>query len=261
MVKAQKSYQVVAGLDYNFIGPGNRPFRLTTEAYYKGLRDVDVYDIDNVKIRYAGNNNAKAYATGIEMRLFGELVKDAESWLSIGFMRTKEDLQGDHYYTYTNAAGEIITANSADQVPKDSIRNEVGYVRRPTDRLITVGIFLEDYLPTNKNFKVHLNMLYGSNMSYNIPNSVKYRNALTIEPYIRVDIGFSALLLSEKSKRRSHSPFRDFENIWASFEVFNLIDRPNTISYQLIKDFANNIYSIPNRLTPRLVNFKIVGRF
>ncbi len=104
-------------------------------------------------------------------------------------------------------------------------------------------------------------MLYGSNMSYNIPNSVRYRNALTIEPYIRVDVGFSAQLLSEKSKRRSHSPFRNFQNIWASFEVFNLIDRRNTISYQLVKDFSNVVYSIPNRLTPRLVNFKVVARF
>ncbi len=261
VVKAQKSYQLVAGMDYNFIGSGNRPFRITTEAYYKSISDVDVYDVDNVKIRYAGNNNAKAYATGIEARLFGELVKDAESWLSIGFMRTRENIDDDHYYQYKNAAGEIITAKSTDQVPVDSIRNEVGWLRRPTDRLITVGLFLEDYLPTNKNFKVHLNLLYGSNMSYNIPNSVKYRNALIIEPYIRADIGFSAQLLSERSERRSHSPFKDFQNIWASFEVFNLIDRQNTISYQLIKDFANNVYSIPNRLTPRLVNFKIVARF
>ncbi len=104
-------------------------------------------------------------------------------------------------------------------------------------------------------------MLYGSNMSHNIPNSVRYRNGLIIDPYIRIDMGFSAQLLSEKQARRSHSPFKDFENIWASFEVFNLIDRPNTISYQLIKDFANNVYSIPNRLTPRLVNFKVVARF
>ncbi len=260
-VKAQKSYQFVAGMDYNFIGSGDRPFRLTTEAYYKSMRDVDVYDIDNVKIRYAGNNDAKAYATGIEARLFGELVKDAESWLSIGIMRTRENLNNDFYYTYKNAAGQVITAQSTDQIPVDSTRNDVGWLRRPTDRLITVGLFLEDYLPTNKNFKVHLNLLYGSNMSYNIPNSVKYRNALIIEPYIRADIGFSAQLLSERSIRRSHSPFKDFQNIWASFEVFNLIDRANTISYQLIKDFANNVYAIPNRLTPRLVNFKIVARF
>ena len=260
-VKAQKSLQFVAGMDYNFIGSGNRPFRLAMEAYYKNIRDVDVYDIDNVKIRYAGNNDARAYATGIEARLFGELVKDAESWLSIGIMEARENLNNDFYYQYKNAAGEIITANSRDQRPVDSIRNEVGWLRRPTDRLITVGLYMEDYLPTNKNFKVFLNLLYGSNMSYNIPNSVKYRNALIIEPYIRADIGFSAQLLSERSLRRSHSPFRGFQNIWASFEVFNLIDRLNTISYQLIKDFANNIYSIPNRLTPRLVNLKIVARF
>lgn len=260
-VKAQRSYQFVAGADFNFKAFDSRPFRLTTEAYYKTMTSVDVYDIDNVKIRYAGNNNAKAYAVGFEARLFGELVKDAESWLSLGIMQTKENLDGDHYYQYLNAAGEVINAQSTDQVPVDSIRNEVGFVRRPTDRLITVGLYLEDYLPTNKNFKFHLNMLYGSNMSYNIPNSVKYRNALIIEPYIRVDAGFSAQLLSEKSKRRSHSPFRNFQNIWASFEVFNLIDRRNTISFQLVKDFANNVYSIPNRLTPRLVNFKIVGRF
>ena len=107
-VKAQKSYQVVAGLDYNFKGFGNRPFRITTEAYYKSMSDVDAYDVDNVRIRYFGNNNAKAYAAGIETRLFGELVKDAESWLSIGIMQTKENIDNDFYYQYKNAAGEII---------------------------------------------------------------------------------------------------------------------------------------------------------
>lgn len=259
-VKSQKSYQFVAGFDYNFKRT-NRPFRLTTEAYYKNMRDVIPYDIDNVRIRYFGENNAKAYAYGLETRLYSELVKDAESWFSIGLMRTKENIKGDRYYQYKNAAGEIITSKSDDQVATDSVSQDVGWVRRPSDRLITLGLFLQDYLSTNKNFRVHLNMLYGSNMSYNIPNSVKYRNALIIDPYLRVDIGFSALLLSEKSLRRSHSPFKDFENIWASFEVFNLIDRRNTISYQLIKDFSNAVYSIPNRLTPRLINFKIVGRF
>jgi hypothetical protein len=259
-VLSQKSYQLVAGMDYNF-KKGSRPFRVTTEAYYKIMRDVNPYDFDDVRIRYFGNNDAKAYAYGLETRLYTELVKDAESWLSFGLMHTMENINGDHYYQYINAAGEIITSKTPDQVPVDSIRNEVGWVRRPTDRLITVGLFLQDYLTNNKNFKVHLNIIYGSNMPYNIPNSVKYRNALIIDPYIRVDIGFSALLLSEKNKRRSHSPFKNFENIWASFEVFNLIDRANIISYQLIKDFSNTVYSIPNRLTPRLVNFKIVGRF
>ncbi len=259
-LKSQKSIQYVAGFDYN-LSYGGRPMRITTEAYYKSLTDVAPYDIDNVRIRYYGENNAKAYAAGIETRIFTELVKDAESWFSIGVSRTMEDLKNDFYYTYKNAQGETITSQTTNQVAVDSVRTNVGYVRRPSDRLLTMGLFLQDYLSTNKNFKVHVNMIYGSNMSYNIPNSVKYRNALIIEPYIRVDVGFSALLLSEKSLRRSHSPFRGVDNIWASLEVFNIIDRANVISYQLIKDFANNTFSIPNRLTPRLINFKLLTRF
>jgi hypothetical protein len=75
-------------------------------------------------------------------------------------------------------------------------------------------------------------------------------------------MGFSALLLDEdRTKRRSHSPFRNFSSIWASLEVFNVIDRANTISYQFIKDFSNTVYLMPNRLTPRLLNFKIVARW
>ena len=259
-LKSQKSIQYVAGFDYN-LTHGGRPMHITTEAYFKSLTDVDPYDIDNVRIQYFGENDARAYATGVEARLFTDLVKDAESWFSIGIGRTMEKINNYFYYNYTNAEGQVITSETKDQVVADSIRTNVGWVRRPSDRLLTMGLFLQDYLSTNKNFKVHLNMIYGSNMPYNIPDDPKYRDALIIEPYIRVDIGFSALLLSEKSLRRSHSPFRNFENIWASLEVFNLIDRANVISYQLIKDFNNDVFSIPNRLTPRLINFKLMARF
>jgi hypothetical protein len=259
-LKSQKSIQYVAGFDYNLTA-GSKPMRITTEAYYKSLTDVDPYDINNLQISYFGENSARAYATGIEARLFTELVKDAESWFSIGISQSKENINDDFYYTYKNKEGEIIGAQTKDQVAADSLKTNIGWIRRPSDRLLTMGLFLQDYLSTNKNFKVHLNLIYGSNMSFNIPNSMKYRNALIIEPYIRADIGFSALLLSEKSLRRSHSPFRGFDNIWASLEVFNLIDRANTISYQLIKDFANNTFSIPTRLTSRLINFKLLARF
>lgn len=252
-LKAQKSWQISGGFDYSFSGLNGRPMRLTTEAYYKNMRDVVPYDIDNVRLRYFGENNAKAYAAGIEMRLFGELVKDAESWVSFGIMNTKEKIAGATFYNY-----KLDSLNR----PTDSTLMKQGWVRRPTDRLITFGMFFQDYLSTNKNFKMYLNTLYGSNLPYNIPGSVKYRNALFIDPYIRIDIGFSALLLdSDKSKRRRHSPFKDFENIWATLEIFNLIDRANTISYLLIKDFSNTTYSIPNRLTPRLLNLKLVARF
>lgn len=260
-LKAQKSWQVTGGMDYNFKS-GNRPFRLTAEAYYKNMSDVVSYDIDNVRLRYAGENNAKAYTVGFETRLFGEIVKDAESWVSLGIMRSRENINNDFFYNYKNAAGEIITAQSDDQVVADSVMQQGGWLRRPSDRLINFGMFFQDYLSTNKNIKMYLNTLYGTNMPYNIPNSVKYRNALFIDPYIRIDIGFSALLLdSDKSNRRSHSPFKGFENIWATLEVFNIIDRDNTISYLLIKDFSNTTYTIPNRLTPRLLNIKLIARF
>lgn len=251
-LKAQKSWQISGSFDYS-LQLLQRPARITTEVYYKGMTDVVPYDIDNVRLRYFGENMAKAYSAGAEVRLFGELVKDAESWVSLGFMRTRENLDNDHYYNYQlNDQGK----------PVDSTLVNVGYLRRPTDRMITFGMFFQDYLSTNKNFRVYLNTLYGSNLPYNIPGSVKYRNALVIDPYIRVDLGLSALLLdSDKSNRRSHSPFRSFDNISANLEIFNLIDRANTISYLLIKDFSNNIFTIPNRLTPRLLNLKLIARW
>jgi hypothetical protein len=259
-ILSQKSYQFVTGMDYQF-KRNDKPVRFSAEAYYKSMTDVIPYDIDNVKIRYLGSNNAKAYATGLELRIFSELLKDAESWFSLGFMKTRENLDNDYFYNYLNAAGEIINASSTDQRPTDSIKNEIGFLRRPSDRRITAGLFLQDYLSTNKNFIVHLNLLYGSNMPYNIPGSTRYRNALIVDPYIRVDIGFSAMLLSDETNRRSHHPFKGIKNIWASLEIFNLINKANTISYQLIKDFSNNIYAIPNKLTPRLLNFKLITRF
>lgn len=259
-VKAQKSWQGTIAMDYNF-KMFDRPAKWTTEAYYKHLFDVNPYDIDNVRIRYYGNNNAKAFATGIETRLFGELVRDAESWISIGIMNTKEKIDGLSFTNYYNAAGELINSGTVDKTVADSALQEVGWVRRPTDRLLTFGMFFQDYLSSNKNFKVYLNSLYGSNMPYNLPNSNRFRNALTIPSYLRVDIGFSALLLDAEKIKRSYSPFKNFKNIWATLEVFNLINKSNTISYTTIRDFSNNTFVMPNRLTPRLLNFKIVAEW
>ena len=251
-VKAQQSFQATAGFDINFLA-SEKPFRMSVEAYYKYLWNVNPYNINNVSIQYFATNNAKAYAVGIEGRLFANLVKDAESWLSMGFMQTKELISGASYYDYT--------LDSLHK-PLDSTLVQQGWIRRPSDRFFTLGMFIQDYLSTNKNFKVYINLIYGSNLPYSVPGSVKYRDALIIDPYIRADIGFSALLLdNDKSNRRSHSPFRNLENIWATLEIFNVIDRENTISYLFVKDFSNVTYAMPQRLTPRLINLKLVTRF
>ena len=251
-VKAQQSFQATAGFDINF-HKNQKPFRLSVEAYYKDLWNVNPYNINNVSIQYYATNNAKAYAVGVEGRLFANLVKDAESWISIGFMQTKEKISGASYYNYS-----LDSLNK----PLDSTLVEQGWIRRPTDRLFTLGMFIQDYLSTNKNFRVYLNLIYGSNLPYSVPGSVKYRDALIIDPYIRADIGFGALLMdNDKSKRRSHNPFRKLENIWATLEIFNVIDRENTISFLFVKDFSNVTYAMPQRLTPRLLNLKLVARF
>jgi hypothetical protein len=251
-VKAQQSFQATAGFDINF-HQNEKPFRLSVEAYYKNLWNVNPYNINNVSIQYFATNNAKAYAVGVEGRLFANLVKDAESWISIGLMQTKEKISGASYYDYT-----LDSLNK----PLDSTLVQQGWIRRPTDRLFTLGMFIQDYLSTNKNFKVYLNLIYGSNLPYSVPGSVKYRDALVIEPYIRADLGFSALLMdNDKTNRRSHNPFRGLENIWATLEIFNVIDRENTISYLFVKDFSNTTYAMPQRLTPRLFNLKLVARF
>ncbi|GAB3363947.1 carboxypeptidase-like regulatory domain-containing protein [Arachidicoccus ginsenosidivorans] len=255
-IKAQKSMQGVLGLDYQ-MRLFNRPARLTSELYYKHLYDVIPYDIDNVRIQYYGQNNAKAYVAGLETRLFTQFVKGADSWLSLGIMQTKEKIDGLSYENYYNQSGELITASSVDKVATDSASHQVGWLRRPTDRLITFGMFFQDYLSTDKNFKVYLNTIYGTNLPFNIPGSTRYRNALEIPAYLRMDIGFSALLLDGSKPRKKHAPFKGVQHIWASFEIFNLINRDNTISYMLLKDFKNDTYALPNRLTPRLVNFKI----
>ena len=255
-IKAQKSLQGVIGLDYQ-MKMFNRPARLSSEIYYKHLTDVIPYDVNNVRIQYYGHNNAEAYVAGWETRLFTQFVKDADSWLSLGIMQAKEKIDGLTYQDYYNQAGELITAGSKDQVIVDSVSHATNWLRRPSDRLITFGLFFQDYLSTNKNFKVYLNTVYGTNLPFNIPGSTRYRNALEIPAYLRMDIGFSALLLDGSKQRKKYAPFKGIHNIWASFEIFNLINRDNTISYMLLRDFSNQTYALPNRLSPRLVNFKI----
>ena len=73
----------------------------------------------------------KAYATGIEGRLFAEMVKDAESWISLGIMRTKENLI-TIIIQLIKMLKEKLSAQNCDKIPVDSTTNAVGWLRRPT---------------------------------------------------------------------------------------------------------------------------------
>ena len=250
-IKAQKSFHALAGFDYNFKGIGGRPFKLTSEFYYKSLWDLVPYEFDNVRIRYFGDNLAKGYAYGTEFRLYGDLVKDAESWVSIGLMKTAEDIVNDEIVIPSQVTGE------------DSTSIFPGYIPRPTDARVNFGLFFSDYLPGNKNFKLHLSGLYSTGLPFGPPDQARFADTLRAPSYRRVDVGFSALLLDGKKQQRPHySFFRNFKSIWLSLEVFNLLAIRNTLSYQWIQDqTSGRTYAVPNRLTSRLLNARMVVKF
>lgn len=257
-IRAQLSVHAVVGTDWNFWAWG-RPFKLTAEAYYKYLDNLVPYEIDNVRIRYYATNNARGYATGLDLRVNGEFVKGIESWASMSVMTVQEDLKDDFYYERYNAAGEKITPGlTTDNVPVDSIRREPGYIPRPTDQRVNFSLFFQDYVPKLPQLKVHLNLVFGTGMPFGPPSYTRYQDTLRIPPYRRVDIGFSYMLKGEKRKLGPKNPFRHFKSIWLSAEVFNLLGINNTLSYLWIQDITARQYAVPNYLTTRQLNVKLV---
>jgi len=241
-LRAQRSVHLVSGTDYDFRAWG-RPFRLVAELYYKFLSDLVPYEIDNVRIRYDARNHARGYATGLDMRVNGEFVRGIESWASLSVMETREDLLDDYYY---DAGGQ---------------RVEPGYIPRPTDQRVNFGLFFQDYLPRNPTYKMHLNLLFGSSLPFGAPGAPRYQHTLRIPPYRRVDIGFSKQLKEEGVTVGEQNPLRHFNDVWITLEVFNLLQVNNTISYIWVADITNRLYAIPNYLTPRMLNLKLVARF
>ena len=260
-IKAQQSVQVVAAADYNFKA-WDRPFKWTTEVYYKHMTNIIPYEIDNVRIRYYAENNANAYAVGMDMKVNGEFVKGVESWATFGLMRTEEDIKDDFYYDYFNSDGEkIVQGFTFNSVAVDSIRNEPGYIPRPTDNRFNFSLFFQDYLPNNPTLKANLTFHFASGLPFGPPSYERYKDTLRIPSYLRVDIGFAKILKREDQVLSDKNPFRHFKSIWLSAEVFNLLQRNNTISYLWVTDVSNRQYAVPNYLTSRQLNVKLQFRF
>lgn len=268
-IKAQKSIHYVAGIDYDFFR-WKRPFTVRTEIYYKDMDDIIPFDINNVRIRYYGTNSARAYAYGLETRINGEFVKGLESWISASYMKTEEDIVNDVFNRYYNSNSEqIINGFTLDQSIDDSISFTRGYMPRITDQRISVKIFFQDEMPKFKQFKVHLNLIYASGQPFGIPESVEGRNTERMPDYRRVDIGFTYKMVEDgklysktgKIKMPQGHFLRNLKDFGFRMEVFNLLDISNTISHLWVSDINNQEYAVPNFLTPRLVNFRITGKF
>ena len=219
-VKAQSSLHMIAGLDYNF-SFWDRPFKFTAEVYYKRMKNINPYDIDNVRIRYYADNLAKAFAAGLDLRVSGEFVPGDESWFSLGFLRTQEDLEVDNR----------------------------GWIPRPTDQLVNFNIFFQDHIPHNPTYRVYLNLNFVSGLPFGPPGNLEARNRFRGESYQRVDIGFSKIFIISK---------KFMETLWLGMEILNLTGRANNITYYWVRDFNNIYYGVPNSLTARFFNLKLI---
>jgi len=230
-VKAQKSIHLVLGNDYSF-DLWDRPFTLNSEVYYKKLTDVNPYTLDNVRIRYRARNNAVAYAYGLDLRLAGEFVPGTESWISLGYLKTQENIDNR------------------------------GYIFRPTDQRLKIGMLFQDYVKVVPNLKGYLNLQYntglpGGSPSYADPYNFQER----LPDYKRVDLGVSYVII-DAQRQKEEGVLKYFKELTLGAEIFNIFDVQNSISNTFVRDVYTKVqYSIPNYLSPRVFNVRLTAKF
>ncbi|MGG5207720.1 TonB-dependent receptor plug domain-containing protein [Chryseobacterium sp. MIQD13] len=227
-IKSQRSMQLILGHDYEFY-MYDRPFKLTTEAYYKKMDDLIPYYMDNVRIRYSGQNNASGYAYGIDTRLFGEFVPGVDSWLSASYARVYENIDGR------------------------------GNIPRPTDQRFRFAMFYQDYMPKFPSMRVNLTLVYAMGLPNGAPVFTDpYQYQRTLPAYKRVDLGLSKVFIDSKDKKKRYGFWGNFEELTLGVQVFNAFNINNTVANQWITDYNSSVmYPVPVRLTGRFFNVKL----
>jgi len=228
-IKSQRSIHFVLASDYKF-RVMDRPFKFTTEVYYKKLDNLVPYNVDNVRVSYYGKNMASGYATGIDMKLFGEFVPGADSWVSLSIMKTQEKINGQ-------------------------------WIPRPTDQRFNVSVYFTDYFPGSNRWRMNLKASFADGLPFGPPHSGRESHVFRMPSYRRVDIGMSYRLLNNEGKDHYGRVSRHLKNVWLGIDVFNLLDINNTNSYYWITDVYNQQYAIPNYLTSRQINGRILIEF
>ncbi len=263
-IEAQRAIHYVMGMDYIF-DLWDRPFKFASEVYYKDYSNLVPYTIDNVRLRYFGTNNSNGYATGIDFKLNGEFVKGVQSWASMSISQVRERLTDGEYMQFVDAEGNRTFPGNPSRPVADSSLVDPGYIPRPTDQRVNFSLFFQDYFPGNPTIKMNLNLVFGTGLPFGPPNTERHQDTLRIPSYRRVDMGFSKQLLRYKSDDRKgmglKAPFTHLNSIWLSVEVFNMLDVNNTISYLWIRDLNQRQYGVPNFLTQRQVNIRLIIDF
>lgn len=228
-IKSQRSIQVVAGGDYSFRAV-DRPFKLTTELYYKDLSNIIPYEVDNLSIWYAGENLATGYTAGLDMKLYGEFVPGTDSWISFSLMSSKETFYG-------------VT------------------VPRPNEQRYSFALFFQDYVPNFPKYKFHLRAIWADGVPVGSPSMGRTEYYFRTPAYRRVDIGASRLLVGGEDMIMQSRFLNFFKSIWIGIDVFNLLDINNVSSYYWVTDITGNQYAVPNYLTSRQLNIRISAEF
>ncbi len=261
-VLAQKSFHLVAGGDIFFhLFERDTPFKFSAETYYKYLWDVNPYKLSDIRLRYFGNNDATAYAYGLDLNMHGQFIEGIESFFKVGLMRTRENLKFDDYYDYYNAAGELIVPGyTFDNIATDSILRSPGFIPRPTDQLLNFGMLFQDRMPRFEQLSVQLSMFFGSRLPYGPPGEHRYKDTLRQKAYYRVDVGISYDFFYEKTKEERKGIWKNFSDCRLSLETFNMLGINNVLNQTWIQDTEGRQYAIPNYLTQRLFNLKLILR-
>lgn len=224
-IKSQRSIHLIAGCDYRF-NLGNRLFKFTAETYYKLLGNLVPYNINNLKVVYYGDNLGSGHAAGLDLKLFGEFVPGTDSWLALSVMNTKMKLNGRS-------------------------------IPLPTDQRFSINLYFTDFFPGTTRWKMSLKLAYADGLPFSAPHKELENNSFRAPAYKRVDIGMSYRLLNNENRTQ---PFL-FKNIWLGADCLNLFGISNVNSYYWITDVTDRQYAVPNYLTGRRINARMIFEF
>lgn len=224
-IKSQRSIHAIASMDYRF-NMMNRPFKFSADIYYKALSNLVPYSVNNVQVIYYGDNKCSGHATGIDLKLFGEFVPGSDSWLSLSIMDTKMNLNGK-------------------KIPL------------PTDQRFALNLYFTDFFPGTTRWKMSLKLAYADGLPFSAPHKELEKNSFRAPAYKRADIGMSYRLLDNNDREKRSI----FKNIWLGVDCLNLLGINNVNSYYWITDVTNQQYAVPNYLTGRQINARVLFEF
>jgi len=219
-IKSQQSIHFIAAADYRF-KMLNRPFRFSAEAYYKAMSNLIPYNVQNMKITYYGGNICKGYATGIDLKLYGEFVPGTDSWLTLSLMSTRQ-------------------------------KHNDKWIPMPTDQRWAVNLHFTDYFPGTERWKMTLRLAFADGLPFGAPHRGLEEQQFRAPAYKRADIGMSYCALKN---------VKGIKGLWLGIDCLNLFGISNVNSYYWVTDVTSIQWAVPNYLTNRQINGKITIEF